>query len=78
MHVSTYKILVNDDLKIEFKIVSPIHMYVLVTHLAFFFKLLILMQLADFNRLFFLVCPVTFLVYLISKHNRHPLPILLW
>lgn len=42
MHVSTYKILVNDDLKIEFKIVSPIqkhiHMYVLVTHLAFFFN----------------------------------------
>lgn len=37
MHVSTYKIVVNDDLKIEFKIVSPIHMYVLVTHLAFFF-----------------------------------------
>lgn len=25
MHVSTYKILVNDDLKIEFKIVSPIY-----------------------------------------------------
>lgn len=37
MYVLIYKIFVNDDLKIEFKIVFFIYMYVLVIYLVFFF-----------------------------------------
>lgn len=83
MHVSTYKILVNDDLKIEFKIVSPIYrsmstctyQWHIGTFLTFNFDAIGLLYCVG---VFWYVLRLFALVYLISKHNRHPLPILLW